>query len=1299
MVIAIYVLLHSAKVHAKVLQVAQEKATAALGLQTRARDFRLTFSGISPAVDLYDVTIAGAPPYTAPPLATADHLLASVRITSLLHQTWYLEEIRLDHPVIRVFEAANGTDNLPKTQSTSSQGSTNVFDLGVRHAQINNGEIYYNNRKSLMNADLHDLTFEAAFNVGQQSYSGSLGYRDGHLQVGSYNPLPHDLDAHFTATRTSFNLDRALLRSGASQISLTARLDDYSQPRLQAKYDATLDTAEFRRILKNPSIPQGVVRMNGTVNYASEVDVPMMAALRVDGDLSSRAMHIAMPSIHGDITGIGARYALANGNAVVSEMHAHLLGGELTGNAAMRGLSSDAPHSTVHASLRGVSLADLKRMMNPPSLQNVGVTGGVNASADANWGKTLDDLRARVNGTIQAQVSPNAGAAGVPLSGAIHASYNAAGKQLTLSQSELRMPATRLDLDGTVSDRSALAVKLQSQNLHQLEAVADMFRPAPPGQAPLGLYGTASFTGTVQGATNAPRVTGHLEAQNLRVKGTAWRVLRSDVNLTPSEASLQHGLLQSTDGGQVTFNLSSGLDHWSFTNTSPLQVSVNARQMQLANLAKIGGLQTPVSGTLATNVALHGTELNPVGQGSLSLTNAKVSGETIQSLNANFSGTGDRVQTNLTLRMPAGTAQGTAIISPKSRTYQASLHADGIHLEQLQALKASNAQISGVLNLDADGRGSFDNPELSATVNAPQLHLANQTISQLRLQANVANHVANVSLDTEAMNTALRGHGTVQLTGAYLADIALDTQPIELAPIVAIYAPSQAGNISGQTELHATLRGPLKNRTAIDAHAVIPVLKVNYKNTVQIGATAPIRIDYTKGVLNLQRTTISGTDTNLELQGTVPVVNRAAPMSLMLVGNIDLKLAALFSPDVTSAGQLQFNINSYGQRSDPNMEGQVRIVNASFATGDAPIGLENGNGVLTLTSNRLEVTQFQGTVGGGTVKASGGVVYRPSLRFDLAVDGRNVRMLYPDGVREQFDLNLALNGTPDSSSLNGKVRLDQLSFTPDFDLTTLMGSFSNSTEPPPSQGLTDNLKMNLTVQSSNNINLVSRELSLDASANLRVQGTAAQPVVLGRINLNGGDLIFQGNRYVLQSGFIDFVNPYQTQPVLNVRVDTTIQQYNIHMNFRGPVDQLHTAYTSDPSLPPPDIINLIAFGKTTEASAANPSPPGALGAESLIASQVSGQVTSRISKIAGISQLSIDPVLGGAGVGQGNPGARITVQQRVTGSIFVTFSSDVTSTQQQTVQLQYRYSPRVSFTTTRDQNGGFGFETRIRKVW
>jgi translocation and assembly module TamB len=163
---------------------------------------------------------------------------------------------------------------------------------------------------------------------------------------------------------------------------------------------------------------------------------------------------------------------------------------------------------------------------------------------------------------------------------------------------------------------------------------------------------------------------------------------------------------------------------------------------------------------------------------------------------------------------------------------------------------------------------------------------------------------------------------------------------------------------------------------------------------------------------------------------------------------------------------------------------------------------------------------------------------------------------------------------------------------------------------------------------------------------------------------------------------------------LNLQVNTTIQQYNIAMRFQGPLDRLHTNYTSDPALPPADIINLIAFGNTQEAQAAQ-AQPGNLGAESVLASGVTSQVTGRLEKVAGISHLSVDPVL--AGNGNQNPGARVTVQQRVTSKLFVTFATDVTQTQTQEVQIEYHVNRKWSVSGNRDQNGGFGVDGRYHK--
>ena len=79
--------------------------------------------------------------------------------------------------------------------------------------------------------------------------------------------------------------------------------------------------------------------------------------------------------------------------------------------------------------------------------------------------------------------------------------------------------------------------------------------------------------------------------------------------------------------------------------------------------------------------------------------------------------------------------------------------------------------------------------------------------------ANLANHIANATLQSSAVNTSIQAKAKIELTGDYLADATLDTLGIPLGPLIAVYAP-QADGVTGQTEVHATLHGPLKQPEA-----------------------------------------------------------------------------------------------------------------------------------------------------------------------------------------------------------------------------------------------------------------------------------------------------------------------------------------------------------------------------------------------------------------------------------------------------------------------------------------------------
>src|SRR5262249_20428273 len=153
------------------------------------------------------------------------------------------------------------------------------------------------------------------------------------------------------------------------------------------------------------------------------------------------------------------------------------------------------------------------------------------------------------------------------------------------------------------------------------------------------------------------------------------------------------------------------------------------------------------------------------------------------------------------------------------------------------------------------------------------------------------------------------------------------------------------------------------------------------------------------------KTGIRGAGANVQLEGTFPVVE-AGSISLIAAGNVNLKLLSIFSPDFTSSGEIEFNINGYGRPASPNFKGQIKVVDASLSASGIPLALQNGNGVLNLVDDRLDIERFQGRLSNGAFMAGGNLTFWPAMRLNLLMAANGVRMAYPPGVRENLDANL-----------------------------------------------------------------------------------------------------------------------------------------------------------------------------------------------------------------------------------------------------------------------------------------------------
>jgi translocation and assembly module TamB len=1291
--VAGYLVLSSPRFQQYLLSQIEKRASEATGAEVRVQNFVLHLSRLS--ADAYGITVRGTEQPSAHPLVEAEQLTIRLKIISLLRKKVDLNEIILRHPVVNLQVGKDGTRNLPTIPKSTGKTSTNPFDLGIQHVLLEHGEIYYNDAKTPLDAEFHDLQLEVKAQVAAKGYDGNISYRSGRIQYGDTKPLPHNLTASFNANPSELTLKPLVLKVASSTIELQGQVRNYSQPLASGSYKITLHPQDARPALKNAAIPAGEVTLAGSVRYQQQDNVPAIRALVLDGVLKGRELAVSTAGLSTVVRNIRGEFKLLDGNLDVRGLEADLLHGHVTATGTMQRLDADSIAS-VHASMRAISLNAVNDALRTARLNAMPIDGQLSGTAEAAWTGDVRNIKARSDVTLKAALTGTHGGSGpVPVDGEVHVSYDGRSATATLTSTSVHTPQTRLEINGTAGHNLNLQAQVHAADLTEMGALVVALQNARPAQpastAPprsINLAGAADLQLLVQGTINDPRLGGQLAGRNLQVENTQWRSVELKVQASKSGISIRNGSLVNAQQGSCNFALRSGLANWHYLPSNPVTLQVSSRDLAINQLLQLARLDYPISGNLSVDVSMHGSQLNPAGKASLRLTKANLYGQSLQQLSVQSEGNGDTLTSSLEVNTSAGSVKGSLVLHPKRKGYELQLNSSAINLAQLQAVQERSLGVAGVLTASANGHGTIDDPQLTFTAQVPQLQVHQASISGVKANLNVANRQAHLDLDSEVAQTSVQAHATLNISNGHYIQASLDTKGMPIEGLLALYAPAKSNGPRGIVEVHASAEGPLHDKNRMQAQVIIPTLKAEYQG-LQIGNAQPIRMHYANSIVSLDPAEISGTDTTLRLQGQLPLQG-VAPVTLSAVGSVDMQLLRFFQNDVQSSGKLHIDVRAAGPTDHPTVQGRLRLQDVSMTHTDAPVGLQNLNGVLDVSKDQVTITQLAGESGGGQISARGVIEYRPQLQMNVALQAKNVRIRYQDAIRSVLDGDLNLVGSRQAATLNGRVLVDSLSFTKNFDLATFAGQVQSGSGSAPSEGMANKIKLDIAVQSARDLNLTSSAVSLQGQANLRVVGSAADPVILGRTEFTAGDIFLMNQRYQIERGIIEFANPNRTEPVLNIRLTSTINQYNLSLTFRGPLDKLQTSYVSDPQLPTADIINLIARGQTTQAAAA----PSSFGASSLLAQGAASELSGGIQKLAGLSSLSIDPTLGG---NNADPGARIAMQKRVTNNFLFTFATDVTSTQRELIQGEYQFNKRWSTSVTRDENGGFAVDGKFHK--
>jgi len=231
------------------------------------------------------------------------------------------------------------------------------------------------------------------------------------------------------------------------------------------------------------------------------------------------------------------------------------------------------------------------------------------------------------------------------------------------------------------------------------------------------------------------------------------------------------------------------------------------------------------------------------------------------------------------------------------------------------------------------------------------------------------------------------------------------------------------------------------------------------------------------------------------------------------------------------------------------------------------------------------------------------------------------------------------------------------------------------------------------------------------SPELRFTGTLDKPVLLGRVDIDRGETEFLGNRYTV-GGYVEFSNPDRLEPFFDIEARTQIRQpsqdYRLDLRFSGTFDRFTYELSADPPLSQTDVLSLI-LGQSPNLQRSElralESPQEVQNQlmssvlAQLVASPISTQVGRVVERTGLVDTFTVTPLLGAdATLQQLNPGARVTLGTRISSRVYLTYSRsfDNTSLDFDILLLEYAQNERMSWVLSRNEDGTFALDLRVR---
>lgn len=843
--------------------------------------------------------------------------------------------------------------------------------------------------------------------------------------------------------------------------------------------------------------------------------------------------------------------------------------------------------------------------------------------------------------------------------------------------------------------------------------------------------GRGEFDGVMTGAFRRPRVEGLFTGEDLRAWDTLWGSGSARIVVENGYVTVADGAVRLDDAeirAEGLFSL--GYPRRDGGEEIDARFRVTRRDLDgLRHAFEIDDY--PVSGRLTGEFHLTGKYEAPVGFGAMTIEEGVAYAEPFEkgSAQLRFDGKGVRLD-SVNVVKGTGTMTGAAFVGWDS-TYSFEATGRRIPVERVEAFGYPQLQPSGLLEFSASGSGTFEVPRYDVRFRVSDLSVVEESVGQVAGTLAMRGNELSGEVDISSPRLAVSGTGRIALTPQADAELTFRFHESSLDPYVRLFVPRLSPFTTAVASGSIRVVGELADVDHLLVDATVDSLEVRLFDYA-VRNEAPIKLALDQHVVRLNRLQLVGDGTRLQVAGTIGLHDQR--IAVQAAGDANLGILQGFFRNVRGSGRAELMAAVDGPLYEPEFSGSATITGGRIRHFSLPNALDAINGVVQFDSRGVRLDDVTATLGGGRVQFGGRIGFDGYLPGELNVTarGENIQLRYPEGVRSVVDADLSVRGNFKAPTLGGTVavknatwsrRVDPTGGLLDFGADRASSSGGAAGPGDAAASVAVPVRFDLQVLVPSTLRIENNLARLVASADLQLRGTFDRPQLYGRAEVDRGEVLFEGRRYLVTRGAIEFTNPIQIEPFFDVEAETRVrvpgQTYRVIVRAAGTMAQMRPELSSDPPLPAADVLALLFSdvrrsqgpGDAEIQARLNPTQRQTdiltARATQLIANPISSEVGRVVEQAFGVDTFQLTPSLfdpyssSATARTSINPSARVTIGKRISDRVYLTFSRSLsTSLNDQILLLEYDESDRLSWILSRNEDDQtYAIEVRVRHTF